>query len=97
MDFDREIAKLKVKFEGVRNMAKLPEAVVIFGLDKDLTCAKEAKIKGIKIISIVDSNANPDIADYVIPANDDAISSVRYIIDNIKQTVLWSQSNKSSN
>ena len=59
LDFDREIAKLKIKFEGIRNMSKLPEAVFIFGLDKDITCAREAKRKGIKIISIVDTNVNP--------------------------------------
>jgi small subunit ribosomal protein S2 len=87
LDFDREIAKLKIKFEGIRNMAKLPEAVIIFGLDKDMTCAKEAKKKGIKIISIVDSNINPDIVDYPIPANDDAISSVRYIIEKMAQVI----------
>ena len=87
LDFDKEIASLKVKFDGIRNMSKLPDAVFIFGLDKDLTCAKEAKIKGIKIVSIVDSNVNPDIVDYPIPANDDAISSVRYIIDIVKQTI----------
>ena len=87
LDFDREIAKLKIKFDGVRNMSKLPEAVFIFGLDKDITCANEAKRKGIKIISIVDTNVNPDIVDYPIPANDDAISSVRYIIEKVKETI----------
>jgi len=87
LDFDKEIALLKVKFEGVRNLSKLPEAVVIFGLDKDITCAREAKKKGIKIISIVDTNVNPDIVDYPIPANDDAISSVSYIIDKISQAI----------
>ena len=91
LDFDKEIASLKVKFDGVRNMTKLPEAVIIFGLDKDLTCALEAKRKGIKIISITDTNVNPDIVDYMIPANDDAISSVRYIINTIKETILNSK------
>ena len=91
LDFDREIAILKTKFEGVRNMSKLPDAVLIFGLDKDLTCAKEAKRKGIKIIAIVDTNVNPDIVDYPIPANDDAISSIRYIIDKVKEVVLSSK------
>jgi small subunit ribosomal protein S2 len=88
LDFDKEIAKLKIKFDGIRNMAKLPEAVFIFGLDKDITCAREAKRKGIKIISIVDTNVNPDIVDYPIPANDDAISSVRYIIDRVREVIL---------
>jgi len=97
LDFDREIAKLKTKFEGVRNMSKLPDAVFIFGLDKDITCAREAKRKGIKIIALCDTNVNPDIVDYLIPANDDAISAVGYIIEKVKETILWSQSNKSNN
>lgn len=91
LNFDREIAKLKIKFDGIRSMSKLPDAVFIFGLDKDLTCAKEAKRKGIKIISIVDTNVNPDIVDYPIPANDDAISAVRYIIDRVKETIINSK------
>lgn len=87
LDFDREIAKLKTKFEGIRNMSKLPEAVFIFGIDKDITAAREAKKKGIKIIAIVDTNVNPDIVDYPIPANDDAILSVSYIIDKVVETI----------
>ncbi len=91
LNFDREIAKLKIKFEGVRNMQKLPDAVIIFGLDKDITAAREAKRKGIKIVAIADSNVDPDIADYPIPANDDAISAVSYIIDKVKETILNSK------
>ncbi|MGD0577166.1 MAG: 30S ribosomal protein S2 [Candidatus Staskawiczbacteria bacterium] len=94
LDFDREIAKLKTKFEGVRNMAKLPDAVFIFGLDKDITCAREAKRRGIKIVAIVDTNVNPDIVDYPIPANDDAISAVSYIIEKVKETILNSKQAK---
>jgi len=94
LDFDREIAKLKIKFEGVRNMSKLPEAVFIFGLDKDITCAREAKRKGIKIIALCDTNVNPDIVDYPIPANDDAISAVSYIIERVKDTILNSKQEK---
>ena len=91
LDFDREIAKLKVKFEGVRSMSKLPDAVFIFGIDKDITCAREAKRKGIKIVAIVDTNVNPDIVDYPIPANDDAISAVGYIIEKVKETIISSK------
>jgi len=94
LNFTREIASLKTKFNGIRNMSKLPEAVFIFGLDKDLTCALEAKRKGIKIIAIVDTNVNPDIVDYPIPANDDAISSVRYIIEKVKEAILNSRNSK---
>ena len=91
LDFDKEIASLKTKFYGIRNMVKLPDAVFIFGLDKDITCAREAKRKGIKVISIIDTNVNPDIVDYAIPANDDAISSVGYILGKVKDVILSSR------
>ena len=87
LDFDKEIGRLKTKFEGVRNMSKLPDVVVIFGIDRDITCAREAKKKGIKIVALVDTNVNPDIVDYPIPANDDAISAVSYIINRISETI----------
>lgn len=93
--FNREINLLKVKFEGIRNLSKLPDAVLIFGLDRDITCAKEAKKKGIKIISIVDTNVNPDIIDYPIPANDDAILAVSYILDRVKECIIDSRAQKS--
>jgi small subunit ribosomal protein S2 len=88
LDFDRELEKLKTKFEGIKNMAKLPDAVIIADLSKDETCAKEAKIKKIKIVGIADTNVNPDIAEYIIPANDDAISSVKYIFEKITEAIL---------
>jgi len=91
LDFDKEIGRLKTKFEGVRNMSKLPDAVVIFGIDRDITCAREAKKKGIKIVALVDTNVNPDIVDYPIPANDDAISAVSYMLEKIKQCIIESR------
>lgn len=94
LNFDKELAGLKIKFEGIKNMQKLPDAVIIFDLKKDETCAREAKKRGIKIIGLVDTNINPDIANYPIPANDDAISSVKYILEKIKQVITWSLSSK---
>jgi len=94
LDFNKELSILKTKFEGIRSMTKLPEAVFIFDLSKDDTCAKEAKIKKIKIIGVADSNVNPDIADYAIPANDDAISSVKYIAEKVTEAVLNAKESK---
>lgn len=88
MNFDKELELLKNKFEGIKNMSKLPEAVLILDLKKDDTCAREAKRKGIKIVGIVDTNIDPTLADYPIPANDDAISSVKYILDKIREAIL---------
>lgn len=95
LNFDKELAILKTKFEGIRNMSKLPDAVFIAGIDKDITCAREAKRKGIKIVAIVDTNVNPDIVDYPIPANDDAISAVRYVLDKAKDVIISNRQLKS--
>jgi small subunit ribosomal protein S2 len=97
LDFDKELQSLKIKFEGIKNMQKLPDAVIILDLKKDETCAREAKKRGVKIIGIADTNIDPVFADYIIPANDDAISSVKYILEKIKQVITWSLSNKSNN
>ena len=88
MQFDKELESLKTKFEGIKNMSKLPDALLIFDLKKDLSAAKEAKKKGIKIIGVVDTNIDPTIVDYLIPANDDAISSINYLLEKIKESIL---------
>ncbi len=94
MEIDKEIALLKIKFEGIKNMAKLPEAVFVFDLRKDDTCAREAKRKGVKIIALCDTNIDPTGIDYPIPANDDAISSVKYILEKVKETILDAKTTK---
>jgi len=95
LDFDKELVILKTKFEGVRNMAKLPDVVFIAGIDRDITAAREAKKKGIKIVAIVDTNVNPDIVDYIIPANDDSMGAVQYVLDRVKECIIESRQVKS--
>lgn len=88
LEFDKELKSLKNKFEGIENMNSLPEAVLILDLKKDLTCQREARRKGIKIIGVVDTSIDPTLADYPIPANDDAISSIKYILDRIQEAII---------
>ncbi|OGZ64759.1 MAG: 30S ribosomal protein S2 [Candidatus Staskawiczbacteria bacterium RIFCSPLOWO2_01_FULL_40_39] len=87
-NFDKEIESLRIKFEGIKNLAKIPEAVLILDIKKDITCAREAKRKKITIIGVTDTNIDPALADYAIPANDDAISSVKYILEKIQEVIL---------
>lgn len=89
--FDKELESLKNNFEGIKNMAKMPDAVLILDIKKDITCAREARKKAVKIIGVVDTNVDPILADYLIPANDDAISSVKYILDKIQEIILNSK------
>lgn len=92
LDIDKEIEGLRVKFYGIKDMQKLPEAVLILDMKKDGTAATEARKKGIKIIAICDTNTDPNLIDYPIPANDDAISSVKYILEKVKSVVLEAKS-----
>ncbi len=84
---EKELGDLAKKFSGVQDMTELPAAVFIVDIVKDKLALKEARMKGIKSVAIVDSNADPSIVDYPIPANDDAISSVRYILEKVKETI----------
>ena len=88
MKMEEELEKLKIKFEGIRNLEELPSAIFVLDLNKDGLAVKEAARKGIVVVGISDSNANPTLADYPIPANDDAISSLKYILDKVKQVIL---------
>lgn len=85
---DKNLVKLRRKFEGIKNLEEMPEAIFICDLMKDKSAFKEARMKKIKTIAIVDTNVDPTLVDYPIPANDDAICAVKYILDRIKETIL---------
>lgn len=85
---DMELEKLEVKFRGIKNLQGLPDAIFVLDMKKDDLAIKEAKKKGIKIIAIADTNVDISLADYSIPANDDAISSVKYILEKVKDVII---------
>lgn len=85
---DNELSNLETKFGGIKDMVGLPDAIFVLDMRKDSLAIKEARMKGVKIISIADTNVDPTLADYPIPANDDAISSVKYILDKVKDVII---------
>lgn len=89
---DQKLEGLELKFGGIKNLEKLPDVIFVLDIKKDAGAVKEAKETGIKIVAIVDTNVNPDLVDYPIPANDDAISSVKYILDKVKEVILKTKS-----
>ena len=91
VDFDKELKKLELKFGGIKNLDKIPEAIFVCDVKKDILAVKEARAKGVKIVAIVDTNVDPNLVDYAIPANDDAITSVRYILEKVQETILNSK------
>ena len=89
---DQKLEGLELKFGGIKNLEKLPDIIFVLDIKKDAGAVKEAKETGIKIVAIVDTNVDPDLVDYPIPANDDAISSVKYILDKVKEVILKTKS-----
>lgn len=89
---EKEIEKLEKKFGGMKKMESLPNAIFVCDMVKDKLAIREATMKNIKIIAISDTNADPTLADYPIPANDDAISSVKYILEKVKEIILKTKS-----
>jgi len=85
---EKEINDLEEKFGGIENMEKIPDAIFVLDMKKDELAIKEAKRKGVKIVAISDTNTDPSLADFAIPANDDAISSVSYILNKVKDVII---------
>jgi len=81
LDKNRERAKLLNVFGGIREMSQLPGVIVITDLNHEHIAVSEARRLRIPIIGICDTNVNPELVQYPIPANDDALSSVSLIVD----------------
>ncbi len=77
---DREINKLERFFGGIATLTKLPDILVVADVNKEIVAVREARSKGVFVIALCDSNVNPDLVDLVIPANDDAVGSIKLLI-----------------
>lgn len=88
LEFDREINKLRERVGGLTSLNKLPDALFIWDIKEEETAVKEAIKKNIPIIAICDTNVNPDLVNYPIPANDDATKTIALVLESIKKTLL---------
>lgn len=82
-----ELEKLEHTVGGIKDMTDLPGAVFISDVKDSSIVVREARKAGIPIVGIVDTNADPSDIDYVIPANDDAVSSLRYLLGCVGQAL----------
>jgi small subunit ribosomal protein S2 len=82
-----ELEKLETNLGGVADMKKLPDAIFVVDLRKEQLAVREARRLGLPIIALVDTNCDPDDADYVIPGNDDAIRSCELIVRVIADAI----------
>ena len=90
----KEYEKLNKNLRGIREMKKMPQALVIVDPRKEEIAIKEAHISGIPVFGIVDTNCDPDVVDYVIPGNDDAVRSVKLLIGVLTNAIAEANGNE---
>jgi small subunit ribosomal protein S2 len=84
----KELDRLQKYFHGVKEMKKLPDILIVVDQKREIAAIKEARALNICIISILDSNCNPDLIDMPIPGNDDSNQSIKYIIKKLADSIL---------
>ena len=84
----REKAKLEQSLGGIKGMRKLPDAVFVVDPKQEEIAVKEARKLGIPVIAVIDTNCDPDMIDYKVPGNDDAIRAIRLFCSAIADAVL---------
>jgi small subunit ribosomal protein S2 len=90
--YERERKKLEKNLSGIKEMAKLPDALFVVDTKKEAIAIQEARKLGIPIIGVADTNCDPDEIDYIIPGNDDALRAIRLITGTIAQAYLEGKS-----
>ena len=85
---ERKITKLQLRLGGIREMKRVPDMLIIVDAEREHTAVKEANILKIPVMALIDTDANPDIVDYILPANDDAMRSIRLLIGALADAVL---------
>jgi small subunit ribosomal protein S2 len=85
---DREMKHLHQNLEGIENMSQLPDAMFVIDSNAEEIAVKEARPMGVPVVSVVDTNCDPDVVDWIIPGNDDALRAIRLFTSKISESVL---------
>jgi small subunit ribosomal protein S2 len=93
--FQEEIDALNERYGGIKDMTEQPAAIIVIDAIEDKNAIKEAKVLGIPVFAITDTNVNPSDIDYVIPANDDAIRAVKLISSCMADAIIEAKQGES--
>jgi small subunit ribosomal protein S2 len=85
---ERELKHLHQNFEGVENMTVLPDAMFVIDPNSEVIAVREARRMGVPVVAIVDTNCDPNLVDWVVPGNDDALRAIRLFTSKIADAVL---------
>ena len=84
---EREMKHLNQNLQGIENMAQLPDAMFVIDSNAEEIAVKEARRMGVPVVSVVDTNCDPDVVDWIIPGNDDALRAIRLFTSKISESV----------
>lgn len=87
LDIEKEIVKMDKYLSGITNLDKIPDALFIADMRTEKTAIAETKKTDITVVGVCDTNVNPLDADYIIPANDDAVNSIRIVVDLVGEAI----------
>ena len=90
----KELEKLHFLFDGIKYMDGVPDVIIIVDQTIEMTAIQEASILNIPIISILDTNCDPDLIDIPIPGNDDSTLSIKLILNKLAESIYSAQTNK---
>jgi small subunit ribosomal protein S2 len=88
----KELEKLRTHLDGIKSMDKLPDIAIIIDQKREMTAIRECRKLGIPIVSILDTNCDPDLIDIPIPGNDDAVRSIKLILKSLTDSIVTGKS-----
>jgi small subunit ribosomal protein S2 len=88
----KELKKLRRHLDGIKEMENLPDIVIIIDQKREMTAVRESIKLGIPIVSILDTNCDPDLVDVPIPGNDDAVRSIKLILKSLTDSIIKGKS-----
>jgi len=88
----KELEKLRKHLDGIKNMDDLPDIAIIIDQKREMTAIRECRKLGIPILSILDTNCDPDLVDIPIPGNDDAVRSIKLILKSLTDSIIKGKS-----
>jgi len=84
----RERKKIFTNLDGIRDMNRLPEALIVIDPRRESIAVKEARLLGVKVVALIDTDSDPDVVDLPIPGNDDSIRSIDLMLQHLSDAVL---------
>ena len=88
----KELKKLRQHLDGIKTMPNLPDVAIVIDQKREMTAIRECKKLGIPIVSILDTNCDPDLVDIPIPGNDDAVRSIKLILKSLTDSIISGKS-----